>query len=62
VITSTDQRTGELSTNPLPVLRQFRFDRELMGVTFGENAVIASGVGTTLSVGTPCKVMWDSQG
>ena len=28
VITSTDQRTGELSTNPLPVLRQFRFDRK----------------------------------
>src|SRR5262249_7671374 len=25
VITSTDQRTGERSTNPLPVLRQFRF-------------------------------------
>ncbi|HVY80672.1 MAG TPA: MOSC N-terminal beta barrel domain-containing protein [Steroidobacteraceae bacterium] len=51
VITSTDQRTGEPSTNPLPVLRTFRFDRELKGVTFGENAVIAAGVGETLSVG-----------
>ena len=58
VITSTDQHTGELSTNPLPVLRQFRFNRQLMGVTFGENAVIAAGVGETLAVGAPCKVLW----
>jgi MOSC domain-containing protein len=57
VITSTDQRTGEPSTNPLPVLRQFRFDRDLMGVTFGENAVIAAGIGATLSVGDTCKVV-----
>ena len=48
IITSTDQRTGELSTNPLPILRQFRFDKALMGVTFGENAVIATGVGESL--------------
>jgi uncharacterized protein YcbX len=60
VITSMDQRTGEPSTNPLPVLRKFRFDRELMGVTFGENAVIASGVGETLSVGDSCRVVRDS--
>jgi uncharacterized protein YcbX len=60
VITSTDQRTGELASNPLPVLRQFRFDRELMGVTFGENAVIASGIGASLSVGDPCGILWDS--
>jgi uncharacterized protein YcbX len=57
VITSTDQRTGEPSTNPLPVLRKFRFDREHMGVTFGENAVIASGVGETLSIGDGCRVV-----
>ena len=57
VITSTDQRTGEPSTNPLPVLRQFRFNRELMGVTFGENAVIAAGVGETLAIGDTCRVI-----
>jgi uncharacterized protein YcbX len=60
VITSTDQRTGELSTNPLPVLRQFRFDKALMGVTFAENAVIESGVGEGLVRGTGCTVAWDS--
>lgn len=54
VITSTDQRTGERSTNPLPTLRQFRFDKTLKGVTFGENAVIAAGVGLQISVGAPC--------
>jgi uncharacterized protein len=60
VITSTDQRTGEPSTNPLPVLRKFRFDRELMGVTFGENAVIAAGVGELLAVGDTCRVDRDN--
>lgn len=59
VIPSTDQRTGERSTNPLPVLRQFRFDRTLKGITFGENAVIASGVGSTVAVGAHCAVCFD---
>jgi MOSC domain-containing protein len=60
VITATDQRTGELSTNPLPILRQFRFDKALMGVTFGENAIIEAGVGTTLVRGAACAVGLDS--
>lgn len=59
LITSTDQQTGERSTNPLPVLRRFRFSRELMGVTFGENAVIAAGVGGTISVGARCAARRD---
>jgi uncharacterized protein YcbX len=60
VITSTDQRTGERSTNPLPYLRQFRFDRTLMGVTFGENAVPVAGVGALLECGTECAVTYDA--
>jgi uncharacterized protein len=59
VITSTDQRTGEPSTNPLPVLRGFRFNKQLMGVTFGENAVIARGVGQILQRGMSCTVVHD---
>lgn len=58
IMTATDQRTGERSTDPLPVLRQFRFNRELMGVTFGENAVIEAGVGAHLEVGARCRVVW----
>jgi uncharacterized protein len=59
VITSTDQRTGELSTNPLPFLRQFRFDRTLKGVTFGENAVPTAGVGARIERGAECVVTYD---
>jgi uncharacterized protein len=59
IITSTDQRSGERSTNPLPVLRKFRFSRELMGVTFGENAVIAAGVGGTITLGARCAARMD---
>jgi uncharacterized protein len=54
VVTSTDQVTGERSTNPLPVLRTFRWNRELKGVTFGENAVVESGAGESLERGTVC--------
>jgi uncharacterized protein YcbX len=54
VTTATDQTSGERSTNPLPVLRQFRFDRELLGVTFGENAVIEWGAGTRIGRGAAC--------
>lgn len=60
VITATDQHTGQPATNPLPVLRAFRFDKALMGVTFGENAVIAQGVGQALKVGATCSVVHDA--
>ncbi|MGH8309529.1 MAG: MOSC domain-containing protein, partial [Steroidobacteraceae bacterium] len=56
VTTATDQRTGERSTNPLPVLRKFRFDRKLLGVTFGENAVVERGAGASIRLGAECRV------
>lgn len=59
IITSTDQLTGERSTNPLPILRQFRFSRELTGVMFGANAVIAGGVGGTITLGAHCAARMD---
>ena len=59
VITSTDQSTGERSRNPLPYLREFRFDRNLLGVTFGENAVVAAGLGAMIERGAPCAVTFD---
>ena len=58
IIPSTDQRTGIRGLDPLPVLRTFRFDRKLLGVTFGENAVITRGVGEFLELGTPCRVIY----
>jgi uncharacterized protein YcbX len=59
IITSTDQRTGELSTNPLPVLRLFRFDRALKGVKFGENAVPVEGVGGHIALGAECLARYE---
>ena len=60
IIPSTDQRTGVRGLDPLPVLRTFRFDRKLLGVTFGENAVISRGVGEFLERGAPCQVTYDN--
>ena len=59
-IPSLDPRTGEPSTDPLPVLRKFRFDRALLGVTFGENAVIAQGTGCEIERGAECRVTLDA--
>jgi uncharacterized protein YcbX len=60
IIPSTDQRTGVRGTDPLPVLRQYRFDKALRGVTFGENAVVTAGAGTALECGTECQVTYDA--
>ncbi|MFO1428101.1 MAG: MOSC domain-containing protein [Steroidobacteraceae bacterium] len=49
--TAVDQQDGSPGSNPLPVLRSYRFDRELLGVTFGQNAVIAAGRGALLRRG-----------
>lgn len=51
-ITTTDQVTAERTGDePLRTLRGYRFSRELMGVLFGQNVVLAEGVGQTLRVG-----------
>jgi MOSC domain-containing protein len=60
IIPSTDQRTGVRGLDPLPVLRTFRFDRELLGVTFGENAVITRGAGEFLDRGADCRVTYEN--
>ena len=49
--TAVDPVRGVPSTNPLPALRAYRFDRELLGVTFGQNAIIVAGVGARIAVG-----------
>jgi uncharacterized protein YcbX len=55
-IPSIDQRTGQRSIDPAPALRQFRFDKLLRGVKFGENAVIVTGVAREIERGTTCRV------
>ena len=51
-ITTTDQERGERTgDDPLRTLRTFRFDRQLKGVTFGQNVIMRKGLGEWLNVG-----------
>lgn len=59
-IPSIDQRTGQPSIDPTPALRQFRFDKQLRGVKFGENAVIAAGVAREIQRGAICRVDFET--
>ena len=56
-ITTTDQQAGAVDgVEPLATLKTYRFDRELRGVLFGQNAIPVSGIGQTLRVGQPLEV------
>ena len=58
-ITTTDQQTGERDgAEPLETLKEFRFDRALRGVMFGQNAIPIDGVGRELHVGDEFDVAW----
>jgi len=58
-IPSIDQSTGRPAIDPAPVLRQFRFNKALRGITFGENAVIVSGADTLIERGAACQVQFE---
>jgi uncharacterized protein len=52
IVTTTDQATGtRAGDEPLRTLRQFRFNRDLKGVMFGQNLILIDGVGAQLRVG-----------
>ncbi len=58
-ITTTDQQAGVLDgVEPLATLKRYRFDRELGGVCFGQNAIVVSGVGARLQVGQQFDIIW----
>jgi uncharacterized protein len=51
-ITTTDQQTGAVDgQEPLRTLKAYRFDKELRGVVFGQNAIVVAGAGGSLRVG-----------
>ena len=51
-ITTTDQQTGTRDGDePLRTLKRYRFDPNLKGVLFGQNAILLSGEGEMLKVG-----------
>jgi len=58
-IPAVDQRTGRPSIDPTPALREFRFDKALHGVKFGENAVIVTGVTREIERGITCRVVFE---
>lgn len=59
VVTTTDQRTGERAADnePLRTLASFRYRKELNGVCFGQNALVAVP-GEMLRVGDSIEVKW----
>jgi uncharacterized protein YcbX len=57
-IPSLDPKTGTPSIDPTPVLKRFRFNRALRGVTFGENAVIADVGAGELRLGENAAIAW----
>ena len=58
-ITTTDQSTGERDgVEPLAMLKSYRFNTQLRGVTFGQNAIIVRGDGATLREGQKLEVVW----
>jgi uncharacterized protein YcbX len=58
-ITTTDQQRGAVDgVEPLQTLKEYRFDKELRGVAFGQNVIIVSGVGETLRVGQTLDIVW----
>jgi uncharacterized protein YcbX len=56
IVTTTDQLTGERAIEPMPTLKRLRWNRELKGVTFGENAVVLRP--GRLRVGDAVRVSW----
>jgi len=52
-ITTTDQHTGERGAEPLATLATYRVNPRLEGVTFGVNAILLAGFGSTLAAGAP---------
>jgi uncharacterized protein YcbX len=60
VVTTTDQDSGVVQgEEPLRTLKAYRFNRDLLGVTFGQNAIVLSGAGTEISVGMPVAIDTD---
>jgi uncharacterized protein len=60
-IPSLDHLTGQRSTDPTPVLKEFRYSKVLRGVMFGENATIAAGIGAQVRRGSSGWVTFEDE-
>lgn len=58
-ITTTDQRTGARGQEPLRTLATYRANPRVGGgITFGQNVIVAAGVGETLHEGMELEAHW----
>jgi uncharacterized protein YcbX len=58
-ITTTDQERGAVDgVEPLATLKTYRFSNDLLGVMFGQNAIVVGGVGENLRVGQKFDITW----
>lgn len=57
-ITTTDQYSGRRGVEPLRTLSTYRMDVRFDGITFGQNAIIADGVGQRLRIGDALDIEW----
>jgi hypothetical protein len=58
-ITTTNQDSGAVEGDePLRTLRGYRYDRQLQGVCFGQNAIVIEGAGASLSRGQTLDIRW----
>lgn len=58
-ITTTDQRKGAVDgVEPLRTLKEYRYDSQLRGVTFGQNVIVVEGIGERLNVGQSFDITW----
>jgi uncharacterized protein YcbX len=58
-ITTTDQRSAEVHSEPLITLAAYRTDAKLGGPTFGQNAIVIEGQGREIRVGDSLDVEWN---
>ena len=58
-VPTTDQETGKVGFEPLPTLSTYRRSDALAGVTFGMNAIVASGAGRTLATGAAMRARFN---
>jgi uncharacterized protein len=57
IIPTTDQASGKRDGDePLRTLRQYRFNKDLKGVMFGQNMILIDGLGAQLRVGQELQV------
>jgi uncharacterized protein YcbX len=57
IVPTTDQASGKRDGDePLRTLRQYRFNKDLKGVMFGQNMILIDGLGAQLRVGQELQV------